>query len=124
MQHELAQIAEIIARLNLHYPRNGGLTNAQIAVLAEDWAEDLADWTMPVIRQAARLCRHDERRRYFPTIGEMRIYCRTAHAEMVRQSGRRALPAPEHIDMERNKRGAQAILDRLRRQAAFVREGA
>ena len=85
----------MITRLNLHYPRAGGLSNAQIAALSQDWAEDLDGFPMPVIRQAAKLCRNDGERHYFPSVGEFKGYCYIAKEELERWQQRQALPAPE-----------------------------
>ena len=88
-------MAELITRLNLHYPRNGGLSNAQIAALAQDWAEDLSAFPMPIIKQAAKLCRNDSDRHFFPSVGEFRSYCAVAKGEYDRWQARQELPAPE-----------------------------
>lgn len=86
-----------MAKLNLHYPRGGGLTNAQIAALAEDWADDLRQYSMPVIRAAVKMCRTDEERHYFPSIGELIAYCRLAQGDLERWQKRtdNALPCHE-----------------------------
>lgn len=88
-------MAELITRLNLHYPRNGGLSNAQIAALSQDWAEDLAMYPMTIVRQAAKMCRNDGERKFFPSIGEFKSYCSVAKGELDRWQARQALPAPE-----------------------------
>lgn len=104
--HDVQEMASIIARLNLHFPRSGGLTNQQLVGLAEDWAEDLAEFPMPVIRQAVKLCRRDERRRFFPSLGELVEYCRVAEVEY-RRFAQKHLPAPSEAtldaDAERNR---------------------
>lgn len=117
-RHDLAEMAELIARLNLHFPRAGGLSNAQTAALAEDWAEDLAAYPMPVIRQAVKLCRNDGDRHWFPSVGEFKAYCATASGELERYQRRMALPAPEEsmaVICERGSRHCKAILAKLRR---------
>ena len=81
-------MAELITRLNLHYPRAGGLSNAQIAALAEDWTEDLEGYSMPVIREAMKLCRTDKDRHYFPSVGEFMAYCNVAQGELERWTDR------------------------------------
>lgn len=110
-QHNVQDMAAIVAKLNLHFPRSGGLLNEQVISLAEDWAEDLAEFPMPVIRQAVKLCRRDEHRRYFPTIGEFAEYCRIALVEYRRFTQKR-LPENTGCDNDESKR--QAGLDRLR----------
>lgn len=88
-------MAELITRLNLHYPRNGGLSNAQIAALSQDWAEDLSMYPMQIVRQAAKMCRNDGERKFFPSIGEFKNYCRLAKGDLDRWQARTALPSPE-----------------------------
>lgn len=71
-------LMEILVPLALHYPQ-AGHTPAQLSVLADDWCEDLADYPMPVLAEAARKAR--KQKRFFPPVAVMIEYGNSALAE-------------------------------------------
>lgn len=112
--HDVQAMAVIITKLNLHFPRSGGLLAEQILNLAEDWAEDLAEYPMPVIRQAMKLCRRDEGRKFFPTLGEFIGYCRCANVEY-RRFSQRQIEAPSQETMaDLDERNRLHVIDGLK----------
>ena len=109
-------MAELICRLAIHYPRTGTST-AEFAALAEDWAEDLAEYPLPVVERAVRLCRTERGRKFFPTTGEMLDFCEQAQGELRRHNARLALPEPDEMgeaELARNRQRCAEILARLR----------
>lgn len=74
----------LLVNLALHYPQ-AGRTPAQLQILAEDWAEDLACFPVAVVAEAAR--QHRRESAFFPTVAEIRSRCENV------QRGRQALAA-------------------------------
>lgn len=113
--HTIQEMAAVVTKLNLHFPRSGGLLNEQILSLAEDWAEDLSEFPMPVILQALKLCRRDERRKFFPTLGEFGEYCRVAMVEYKRYAHKQLpMPSRESMDAEDERNRLHGI-DRMKK---------
>lgn len=108
----------IMTSLALHFPQ-GGRSPAQMAALAEDWAEDFAGFPLPVIERGAKYARRECE--HFPSTARLMEFCRRAHTEYDLHV-QAALPAPvEDPDSpenrERGKRACAAIQARLRRGA-------
>lgn len=63
---------QLLVNLALHYPQ-AGRTPAQLQILAEDWAEDLAEFSPEVVERAVRLYRRESP--YFPTVADIWARC-------------------------------------------------
>ena len=74
----------MLVNLALHYPQ-AGRTPAQLQILAEDWAEDLAEYSPDVVERAVKLYRRESP--YFPTVADIWARCeeirRGAEARLV-----------------------------------------
>lgn len=88
--HDLNTILPLLINMALHYPQ-ACRTPAQLQILAEDYAEDLADYSMPVVEQAFR--RHRKTSAYFPTVADIRRQCALVQHEQEMLKERFALPA-------------------------------
>lgn len=63
---------QLLVNLALHYPQ-AGRTPAQLQILAEDWAEDLAEFSPDVVEKAVKQYRRESA--YFPTVADIRARC-------------------------------------------------
>lgn len=63
---------QLLVNLALHYPQ-AGRTPAQLQILAEDWAEDLAELSPEVVDRAVKLYRRESP--YFPTVADIWARC-------------------------------------------------
>lgn len=96
----------LLSGLLVHYP-SAGYDRAALALLAEDWAEDLAGYPVDVLVEAAKRARREER--YFPNVAVMRDYAGQVAADIRVREQRYVLPESlpdEHAERER-------CLDRL-----------
>lgn len=75
---------QLLVNLALHYPQ-AGRTPAQLQILAEDWAEDLAEFSPDMVERAVKLYRRESP--YFPTVADIWARCdemrRGAEARLV-----------------------------------------
>lgn len=75
---------QLLVNLALHYPQ-AGRTPAQLQILAEDWAEDLAEFSPDVVERAVKLYRRESP--YFPAVADIWARCdamrRSAEARLV-----------------------------------------
>lgn len=111
-----------LRRLALHFPQ-GGRTEGQLALLAEDYATALIEYRAEVIQSARERIQAQER--YFPSIAVFREYCGAILAERQAREMERALLEPEDVSEEqraRNARFARLIVRRLRGDAEAARE--
>lgn len=92
----------LLVNLAIHYPQ-AGRTPAQLQVLAEDWAEDLAPFAPETVEQAVKHCRRESA--YFPTVADISARCaELRHAlEAVRE--RQGLPESTQTLDERCEAG-------------------
>jgi len=114
--HEPNDIIRLLARLNLHFPRSGARTAAELAVLAEDLAADLAPWPFEVVERAFVCARRECE--FWPSTARLRDLCARTAAEIERQR-QREIPSLEMTDeanIERGRRWCAVIVERLRRQ--------
>lgn len=115
--HEPNDIIRLLARLNLHFPRSGGRTAAELAVLADDLASDLAPWPFEVVERAFVCARRECA--WWPSTARLRELCARCADELERQQQRQQVPALEMTDeanIERGRRWCAVIVERLRRQ--------
>lgn len=88
-------LTKILVPLALHYPQ-AGYTPAQLTVLADDWCEDLAGYSMPVLQEALKKARRCER--FFPSVAVMIEYGNAALAARKDSSpALPELPSPERM---------------------------
>ena len=113
--HRTEDMLRILTGLSLHFPQ-AGRSAAQIAALAQDWADDLANFPLAVVERGAKYARRESE--FFPSTARFMEFCRRACTEydLHRQS---LLPAPaEDPDSEENRqrglKNCAAILARLR----------
>ena len=79
---------QLLVNLALHYPQ-AGRTPAQLQILAEDWAEDLAEFSPGTVEKAVKRYRRESP--YFPTVADIWARCdemRTALADALALPGR------------------------------------
>ena len=110
-KHEEKLMLELVLRLSVHFQRSWE-SNEQYAILAIDWAEDLAGYPWQVVQAAAKLCRTEPGRKHYPTTGEMVAYCEQALGDWRRQQNRLALP--EQVEQPLTEQEQSAQLERLR----------
>ena len=63
---------QLLVNLALHYPQ-AGRTPAQLQILAEDWAEDLAEFSPGTVEKAVKRYRRESP--YFPTVADIWARC-------------------------------------------------
>ena len=63
---------QLLVNLALHYPQ-AGRTPAQLQILAEDWAEDLAEFSPETVERAVKQYRRECA--YFPTVADIWARC-------------------------------------------------
>ena len=63
---------QLLVNLALHYPQ-AGRTPAQLQILAEDWAEDLAEFSPETVERAVKQYRRECA--YFPTVADIATNC-------------------------------------------------
>lgn len=63
---------QLLVNLALHYPQ-AGRTPAQLQILAEDWAEDLAEFSPETVERAVKQYRRNSA--YFPTVADIWAHC-------------------------------------------------
>ena len=85
-------LLRIVTALNLHFPQ-AGRSPQELQSLAQDWCEDLANFSPQVIAQAVKLARRELD--FFPSTRQMIEFCGRAQGELDRWQARQALPAPE-----------------------------
>ena len=99
--HNPTQMLELLTSLSLHYPQ-ARYTNEELRILALDWADDLAEYPLDILREAAADVRRRER--YFPGVATMIDYASGVMAR--RRAAMRELPPPP-MTPEKMTRGAQ-----------------
>lgn len=112
----------LLMRLNLHYPQSGRAAS-ELAALAQDWAEDMAPFPLPVLERALRYARRESR--WFPSTAQMLEFCGRAMGEYMRHQERLALMQPEgdmEANIERGRRWTALITARLRAQDEAARQ--
>lgn len=73
-----------------HYPQ-AGRTPAQLRILAEDWAEDLAAFPRDIVERAVKAHRRESP--YFPTVADIWRRCEALRRGLeARREAERALP--------------------------------
>lgn len=109
-RHNPRQMLQLLTGLAAHYP-SAGYDDATLILLAEDWAEDLAGYSVEVLAEAARRARREER--YFPNVAVMRDYAGQVAADIRAREARYPLPEslPGHVRDEDAER--MRCLDRL-----------
>ena len=113
--HTTDTILPLLVNLALHYPQ-AGMTPAQLQILAEDWAEDLACFPVAVVAEAAR--QHRRESAFFPTVAEIRSRCENV------QRGRQALLATLALPAQTRTLDEQCALNAERGRELLVRLGA
>ena len=81
---------QTLVNLALHYPQ-AGRTPAQLRILAEDWAEDLAAFPRDIVERAVKAHRRESP--YFPTVADIWRRCEALRRGLeARREAERALP--------------------------------
>lgn len=83
---------QLLVNLALHYPQ-AGRTPAQLQILAEDWAEDLAEFPSETVERAVKQYRRE--RVYFPTVADIWVRCDEMRRGLEARASD-ALSLPEH----------------------------
>ena len=90
LMHNLDFMLQTLVNLALHYPQ-AGRTPAQLRVLAEDWAEDLAAFPRDIVERAVKAHRRESP--YFPTVADIWRRCGELRRGLeARREAERALP--------------------------------
>lgn len=63
---------QLLVNLALHYPQ-AARTPAQLQVLAEDWADDLSEFSAEIVERAVKRYRRESP--YFPTVADIWSRC-------------------------------------------------
>ena len=88
--HNLDFMLQTLVNLALHYPQ-AGRTPAQLRILAEDWAEDLAAFPRDIVERAVKAHRRESP--YFPTVADIWRRCEELRRGLeARREAERALP--------------------------------
>ena len=88
--HNLDFMLQTLVNLALHYPQ-AGRTPAQLRILAEDWAEDLAAFPRDIVERAVKAHRRESP--YFPTVADIWRRCGELRRGLeARREAERALP--------------------------------
>ena len=98
--HNLDFMLQTLVNLALHYPQ-AGRTPAQLRILAEDWAEDLAAFPRDIVERAVKAHRRESP--YFPTVADIWRRC---------EALRRGLEAVSYTHLDVYKRQAWGCLTR------------
>ena len=80
---------QLLVNLALHYPQ-AGRTPAQLQILAEDWAEDLAEFSPEMVEKAVKRYRRESA--YFPTVADIRARCEELRRGEAARADTLALP--------------------------------
>ena len=72
-------IANILVPLSLHYPQ-AGYSPAHLSALAEDWCEDLAQYSIDVVKAAVTRARRKEV--FFPNVATITQYAQLVQREI------------------------------------------
>ena len=90
LMHNLDFMLQTLVNLALHYPQ-AGRTPAQLRILAEDWAEDLAAFPRDIVERAVKAHRRESP--YFPTVADIWRRCEALRRGLeARREAERALP--------------------------------
>lgn len=91
--HNLDFMLQTLVNLALHYPQ-AGRTPAQLRILAEDWAEDLAAFPRDIVERAVKAHRRESP--YFPTVADIWRRCEELRRGLeARREAERALPGED-----------------------------
>ena len=115
--HKVSELLRILTALNLHFPQTGRAPQ-ELQLLASDWIEDLAAYSLPVIEKAAKKARRELR--FFPCTAEMLELCDMVQKEAERVHESLALPEPEPNNddyCERGKAWCEKIKAKLHTRA-------
>lgn len=115
----LMAIKEALGKCAIAYPA-ARMEDASILAMAKIWAEDLGHFRPETIAEAVK--RHRQASKYWPTIAEIAALCEAVEAEpALRAQDARALPPGpgnplewSEEQTERNRRGALAVIRRLK----------
>lgn len=121
--HNSDFMLQLLVNLALHYPQ-AGRTPAQLQILAEDWAEDLAEFSSNVVEKAVKRYRRESS--YFPTVADIWARCDELRWEETAQADGLALPEQTKTLDERCEEGAEwcaKILANLRGKMDARRQG-
>ena len=88
---------QLLVNLALHYPQ-AGRTPAQLQILAEDWAEDLAEFSPDVVERAVKRYRRESA--YFPTVADIWARCDEFRQGAEAQADMLALPGQTRTQEE------------------------
>ena len=80
---------QLLVNLALHYPQ-AGRTPAQLQILAEDWAEDLAEFSPEMVEKAVKRYRRESA--YFPPVADIRARCEELRRGEAARADTLALP--------------------------------
>lgn len=114
---------QLLVNLALHYPQ-AGRTPAQLQILAEDWAEDLAEFSPDVVEKSVKQYRRESP--YFPTVADIWARCDELRRGEAAQADGLALPEQTKTLDERCEEGAEwcaKILANLRGKMDARRQG-
>lgn len=115
----LMAIKEALGKCAIAYPA-ARMEDAAILAMAKIWAEDLGHFRPATIAEAVK--RHRQASKYWPTIAEITTLCEAVEAEpATRAQDAMALPPGQGKTLEwseeqteRNRRGALAVISKLR----------
>lgn len=114
---------QLLVNLALHYPQ-AGRTPAQLQILAEDWAEDLAEFSPETVERAVKQYRLNSA--YFPTVADIWAHCDELRRGETAQADALALPERTKTFDERCEEGADwcaKILANLRGKMDARKQG-
>ena len=94
---------QLLVNLALHYPQ-AGRTPAQLQILAEDWAEDLAEFSPETVERAVKQYRRECA--YFPTVADIWARCDELRRGETALADALALPERTKTFDERCEEGA------------------
>lgn len=89
MHNREMMLVDILTPLSLYFPQ-AGYSAAHLAALADDWCEDLAEYSADVLVEAVKNLRRQEH--FFPTLARMIDYAGEVMAR--RRATMRELPMP------------------------------
>lgn len=94
---------QLLVNLALHYPQ-AGRTPAQLQILAEDWAEDLAEFSPGTVEKSVKRYRRESP--YFPTVADIWARCDELRRGETALADALALPERTKTFDERCEEGA------------------
>lgn len=113
--HNLDFMLQTLVNLALHYPQ-AGRTPAQLRVLAEDWAEDLAAFPRDIVERAVKAHRRESP--YFPTVADIWRRCGELRRGLEARREAERAPAGEDADAGRADRPEYGLVRQNPREPA------